>query len=70
MASAAYRATINFADRFVPQKLRPLWEHPAGPKTVFFWSPLFKWVSLNTFLIKVLFVFLICKLVFITRAWC
>ncbi|KAI9553563.1 hypothetical protein GHT06_021481 [Daphnia sinensis] len=43
MSSAVYRATINFADKFVPQKLRPLWEHPAGPKTVFFWSPLFKW---------------------------
>lgn len=47
MASAVYRATISFADRFVPQKLRPLWEHPAGPKTVFFWSPLFKWVCHN-----------------------
>ena len=45
MASAVYRATIKVADRFVPQKLRPLWEHPAGPKTVFFWSPLFKWVG-------------------------
>lgn len=46
-----YRATITFADRFVPQKLRPIWEHPAGPKTVFFWSPLFKWVTNNfTFL--------------------
>lgn len=44
MASAVYKATITFVDRFVPSKLRPLWNHPAGPKTVFFWSPMFKWV--------------------------
>ena len=44
MASAVYRATITFVDRFVPPKLQPLWNHPAGPKTVFFWSPMFKWV--------------------------
>ncbi|KAL4428355.1 hypothetical protein ABPG75_002444 [Micractinium tetrahymenae] len=25
------------------QKLRQLWNHPAGPKTVFFWAPTFKW---------------------------
>jgi len=43
MASAVYKATITFVDRFVPSKLRPLWNHPAGPKTVFFWSPMFKW---------------------------
>ncbi|KAG5683167.1 hypothetical protein PVAND_012464 [Polypedilum vanderplanki] len=43
MASRLYRAMINFADPKVPQKLRPLWEHPAGPKTIFFWSPVFKW---------------------------
>lgn len=44
MASALYRATINVADRFVPTKMQPLWNHPAGPKTVFFWAPVFKWV--------------------------
>jgi len=43
MASALYRATINVADRFVPTKMQPLWNHPAGPKTVFFWAPVFKW---------------------------
>ncbi|XP_067012942.1 uncharacterized protein [Anabrus simplex] len=41
--SFIYRKTIAFADRFVPPKLQPLWNHPAGPKTIFFWSPLFKW---------------------------
>ncbi|KAF0852629.1 mitochondrial UPF0041 domain-containing protein 1 (pyruvate transporter) [Andalucia godoyi] len=25
------------------QKLRNLWNHPAGPKTVFFWAPTMKW---------------------------
>ncbi|OQR68512.1 brain protein 44-like [Tropilaelaps mercedesae] len=43
MASAAYRALVGRVDPHVPQRMRPLWEHPAGPKTVFFWAPLFKW---------------------------
>ena len=41
--SAVYNALVNTADKFVPSKLRPLWNHPAGPKTVFFWAPAFKW---------------------------
>ncbi|RWS30145.1 mitochondrial pyruvate carrier 2-like protein [Leptotrombidium deliense] len=41
--SAIYRGIIGFSDKFVPKALRPIWEHPAGPKTVFFWSPVFKW---------------------------
>ncbi|KAF0293046.1 Mitochondrial pyruvate carrier 2 [Amphibalanus amphitrite] len=41
--SAAYRSVVRAADVYVPNKLRPLWEHPAGPKTVFFWAPAFKW---------------------------
>ncbi|XP_042042634.1 mitochondrial pyruvate carrier 4-like [Salvia splendens] len=24
-------------------KLRHLWNHPAGPKTIHFWAPTFKW---------------------------
>ncbi|XP_038686724.1 mitochondrial pyruvate carrier 4-like [Tripterygium wilfordii] len=24
-------------------KLQALWNHPAGPKTIFFWAPTFKW---------------------------
>ncbi|XP_064472988.1 mitochondrial pyruvate carrier 2-like [Ornithodoros turicata] len=43
MASALYRALVNTGEKFVPAKLRPLWEHPAGPKTIFFWAPAFKW---------------------------
>ncbi|XP_045454647.1 mitochondrial pyruvate carrier 2-like [Melitaea cinxia] len=41
--SKIYRAVILVADKFVPSKLRPLWEHEAGPKTIFFWAPAFKW---------------------------
>ncbi|XP_055906085.1 mitochondrial pyruvate carrier 2-like [Eupeodes corollae] len=41
--SKLYNAVINVADKFVPNHLRPLWMHPAGPKTVFFWAPMFKW---------------------------
>ena len=49
MASASsmiYRTMIRSVDRYVPKKLRPLWEHEAGPKTVFFWAPAIKWVSI------------------------
>ncbi|XP_011185004.1 mitochondrial pyruvate carrier 2 [Zeugodacus cucurbitae] len=38
-----YNALIGSVDKHVPAKMRPLWLHPAGPKTVFFWAPLFKW---------------------------
>ncbi|XP_035212118.1 mitochondrial pyruvate carrier 2-like [Stegodyphus dumicola] len=41
--SALYRSFIAVLDKRVPAKLRPLWVHPAGPQTVFFWAPAFKW---------------------------
>ncbi|XP_038207312.1 mitochondrial pyruvate carrier 2-like [Zerene cesonia] len=41
--SKVYKGIISVADKFIPQALRPLWEHPAGPKTIFFWAPAFKW---------------------------
>ncbi|KAL0868318.1 hypothetical protein ABMA27_007843 [Loxostege sticticalis] len=41
--SKVYKLVVTAADRFVPTKLRPLWEHEAGPKTIFFWAPAFKW---------------------------
>ncbi|XP_076380834.1 mitochondrial pyruvate carrier 2 [Megalopta genalis] len=28
---------------FLPEKLRTVFLHPAGPTTVFFWAPTFKW---------------------------
>uniref|UniRef100_A0A0B6ZXH1 Mitochondrial pyruvate carrier n=1 Tax=Arion vulgaris TaxID=1028688 RepID=A0A0B6ZXH1_9EUPU len=42
-ASRFYEHLISTAGRYVPPKLVPLWEHPAGPKTIFFWSPFAKW---------------------------
>ncbi|XP_066138897.1 uncharacterized protein [Euwallacea fornicatus] len=41
--SLIYNKSIAVIDKFVPQKLQPLWQHPAGPKTIFFWAPAFKW---------------------------
>ncbi|XP_017485673.1 PREDICTED: mitochondrial pyruvate carrier 2-like [Rhagoletis zephyria] len=41
--SRLYNGIIGMADKFVPGRWRPLWEHPAGPKTIFFWAPLGKW---------------------------
>ncbi|XP_039965605.1 mitochondrial pyruvate carrier 2-like [Bactrocera neohumeralis] len=41
--SRIYNGMIGTADKFVPTSMRPLWEHPAGPKTVFFWAPICKW---------------------------
>ncbi|XP_055595857.1 mitochondrial pyruvate carrier 2-like [Uranotaenia lowii] len=43
MASKVYNLLVGTADKFVPNGLRPLWNHAAGPKTVFFWAPVFKW---------------------------
>ena len=44
MSSTLYRTLVNFGDRHVPSSLRPLWESESGPKTIFFWAPLCKWV--------------------------
>ncbi|TPP62420.1 Mitochondrial pyruvate carrier [Fasciola gigantica] len=41
--AAPYRALIQVVDKAVPIRFRPFWEHPAGPKTIFFWAPTFKW---------------------------
>lgn len=41
--SLLYRNVIRIADKFVPAKLQPTWNHPAGPKTIFFWAPTMKW---------------------------
>ncbi|XP_030383406.1 mitochondrial pyruvate carrier 2-like [Scaptodrosophila lebanonensis] len=41
--STLYNSIINNVGKVVPAPLTPLWESPAGPKTVFFWAPLFKW---------------------------
>ncbi|XP_014252087.1 mitochondrial pyruvate carrier 2-like [Cimex lectularius] len=41
--SVVYRKTVQLADKLVPQKFQPAWNHEAGPKTVFFWAPAIKW---------------------------
>lgn len=41
--SALYRNVIKVADKFVPASAAPFWNHPAGPQTIFFWAPAFKW---------------------------
>ncbi|KAB0789956.1 hypothetical protein PPYR_04002 [Photinus pyralis] len=41
--SFIYKKAISFADKLIPTKFQPVWNHPAGPKTVFFWAPTFKW---------------------------
>lgn len=41
--SALYKGIIGTLDKIVPQKFQPFWKHPTGPKTIFFWAPVFKW---------------------------
>jgi len=43
MASMLYRGVVRSVGKLIPGRLRGLWEHPAGPKTVFFWAPTMKW---------------------------
>ncbi|NP_001004662.2 uncharacterized protein LOC447924 [Danio rerio] len=40
---ATYHRTLDRIELMLPPKLRPVYNHPAGPKTVFFWAPVFKW---------------------------
>ncbi|KAK6017192.1 hypothetical protein OSTOST_17320, partial [Ostertagia ostertagi] len=44
---ALYNALCRFGDKVVypvlPAFAKPAWNHPAGPKTVFFWAPTIKW---------------------------
>ncbi|TNN04328.1 mitochondrial pyruvate carrier 2b [Takifugu flavidus] len=39
----SYHRILDKVEHMLPAKLRPLYNHPAGPKTVFFWAPVFKW---------------------------
>lgn len=39
----SYHRILDKIEHMLPSKLRPLYNHPAGPKTVFFWAPVFKW---------------------------
>ncbi|MEE6469335.1 hypothetical protein FKM82_008583 [Ascaphus truei] len=40
---ASYHRALDRIEMMLPAKLRPLYNHPAGPKTVFFWAPIMKW---------------------------
>ncbi|KAM9000584.1 mitochondrial pyruvate carrier 2 [Sarcophilus harrisii] len=40
---ASYHRLLDKVELMLPEKLRPLYNHPAGPKTVFFWAPIMKW---------------------------
>ncbi|XP_023691889.1 mitochondrial pyruvate carrier 2-like [Paramormyrops kingsleyae] len=40
---ASYHRILDRIEHVLPAKLRPIYNHPAGPKTVFFWAPVFKW---------------------------
>ncbi|KAG7200260.1 hypothetical protein KM043_017729 [Ampulex compressa] len=39
----AYQKLIMQVAAILPEKFRPIFLHPAGPTTVFFWAPTFKW---------------------------
>ncbi|CAD5207390.1 unnamed protein product [Bursaphelenchus okinawaensis] len=45
--SVVYKAICRVGDKVVypilPSFAKPAWNHPAGPKTVFFWAPTIKW---------------------------
>ncbi|XP_034069592.1 mitochondrial pyruvate carrier 2b [Gymnodraco acuticeps] len=40
---ASYHRILDKIEHILPPNLRHLYNHPAGPKTVFFWAPMFKW---------------------------
>lgn len=42
-ASNFYQFLCRQGDKRVPEKLKPMWDHAAGPKTIFFWCPFAKW---------------------------
>ncbi|XP_072278004.1 mitochondrial pyruvate carrier 2 [Pyxicephalus adspersus] len=40
---ASYHRAMDRIELMLPAKLRPFYNHPAGPRTVFFWAPIMKW---------------------------
>ncbi|XP_067849022.1 mitochondrial pyruvate carrier 2b [Heptranchias perlo] len=40
---ANYHRVMDKIGLMLPPKMRPFYDHPAGPRTVFFWAPLMKW---------------------------
>ncbi|XP_017056549.1 mitochondrial pyruvate carrier 2 [Drosophila ficusphila] len=41
--SKLYNVVIHSVEKVVPKAAQPFWQSPAGPRTVFFWAPMFKW---------------------------
>nr|KAF7429442.1 hypothetical protein H0235_005840 [Vespula pensylvanica] len=39
----AYKRAVLLIASYLPEKFRPIFLHPAGPTTIFFWGPTFKW---------------------------
>ncbi|XP_054940602.1 mitochondrial pyruvate carrier 2-like [Physeter macrocephalus] len=39
---ATYHRVLDKVELLLPEKLRPLYNQPAGPRTVFFWAPIMK----------------------------
>uniref|UniRef100_A0A2K5RZ03 Mitochondrial pyruvate carrier n=1 Tax=Cebus imitator TaxID=2715852 RepID=A0A2K5RZ03_CEBIM len=40
---ATYHRLLDKVELMLPEKLRPLYNDPAGPRTDFFWAPIMKW---------------------------
>ncbi|XP_078514456.1 mitochondrial pyruvate carrier 2 [Lissotriton helveticus] len=40
---ASLHRALDRVEMMLPAKMRPIYNHPAGPRTVFFWAPLMKW---------------------------
>ena len=48
MSTRLYRALCGAGDAFVAKSfpkgpINTIWHHEAGPKTIFFWAPFWKW---------------------------
>ncbi|XP_047348164.1 mitochondrial pyruvate carrier 4-like [Vespa velutina] len=41
--STVYKRAMLLIASYLPQRFRPIFLHPAGPTTIFFWAPTFKW---------------------------
>ncbi|KXJ05710.1 Mitochondrial pyruvate carrier 2 [Exaiptasia diaphana] len=41
--SVAWARFLSRIESVVPRRMLPFWNAPAGPKTIFFWAPAFKW---------------------------
>ncbi|XP_049638141.1 mitochondrial pyruvate carrier 2-like [Suncus etruscus] len=40
---ATYHQLMDRVEFMLPEKLRPMYNHPSGPRIIFFWAPVMKW---------------------------